>query len=447
MSKPAKPVYLFGPFVLNPTKRLLSCNKEVVPLTSKAFEVLHFLVQNSRTVLNKEEMLRQVWPDTIVEEANLAQTIFMLRKALGESPKEHRYIVTVPKRGYCFVADVREMPGHESAPLESALDKGLLSQRYPENTEAYQLCLKGRYFWEKRTGTALEKALNFFRQAIEKDPQYAKAYAGLADCYTILSHYSRLSPKQTLPKAKAAALKALEIDDTLVEAHASLAIVKMLFDWDWRGAEVEFLHAFKPGKNYATAHHWYGMYLAALGQFDRAIAEMERARELDPLSLAINTDLGLVLYLARRYDDAIQQYRSTMELDSSFPDAQVGILMAYNEMGMHYQPISEFLRSPQNFSRAVAAKLEDAYAQSGVRGYWRAYLDLAEDSSNEVHCSPYVMARIYAEIGEKNGALQCLKNAYEEHDGGLSLLRVDPSMDSLHGDPVFVDILERVFGP
>jgi len=436
-------VYLFGPFALHAAKRLLLRNKEVVPLTSKTFETLLALVQNARSILGKDELLRRVWPDTVVEESNLTQTVFMLRKALGERVGEHRYVVTVPKRGYCFVAEVRELP-EEGEGAAQGPARELLGKRYSENTEAYQLCLKGRHFWAKRTASALEKAIRYFQQAIEKEPQYARAYAGLADCYTILSHYSRLSPRQTLPKAKAAALRALEIDGTLVEAHASLAVVKMLYDWDWPGAEAEFHKALEPDHNYATAHHWYGMYLVARGQFDEAVAELERAQQLDPLSLAINTDLGLVLYLARRYAEAINQYRATMDLDPAFSDAQVGILMAYNEMGMYHQPISEFLRSPETFSREVATKLEAAYAQSGVKGFWQEYLELAEAPSSEVYSSPYVRARIYAEIGDRGRALQWLEKACEERDGGLSLLNVDPSMDSLRGEPGFAAILERI---
>jgi len=440
----SRPVYLFGPFALHVTTRLLLRDKDVVPLASNAFETLLALVQNVGRVMSKDELLRRVWPETIVEESNLTQTVFVLRKALGETVRDHRYIVTVPKRGYCFVADVREATddlrrAHAQGPLRE-----LLGGRRHENTEASQLCLKGRHFWEKRTAGAVEKAIRCFQQAIEKDPAYAKAYAGLADCYAILSHYSKLSPRRTLPKAKAAAVQALRIDDGLVEAHTSLALVRMLYDWDWTDAEAEFRKALALNANYATAHHWYGLYLAARGRFEDAIAEVERARRLEPLSLAINTDLGLVLYLARRYDEAIAQYRAAIDLDPAFSDAQEGILMASNEMGMYGQPISEFMRSPEAFSRGVASTLDAAYARSGVKGYWRAYLKLAEAPSSEVHSSPYVRARIYAKVGESTRALQWLETAYAERDGGLSLLKVDPGMDLLRAEPRFTAILERI---
>ena len=404
-------------------------------LTSKAFETLLALVQNAGSILGKDELLRRVWPDAVVEESNLTQTVFMLRKALGEKVKDHRYIVTVPKKGYCFVADVRELPeGGEEARAQGPA-RELLGKRYSENTEAHQLCLKGRHFWAKRTAIAVEKAIRCFQQALDQKPHYAKAYAGLADCYAILSHYSRLSPRQTMPKAKAAALRALEIDPTLVEAHTSLALVKMLFDWDWPGAGAEFQKALEPDHHYPTAHHWYGMYLVARGQFDEAILEVERALHLDPLSLAINTDLGLVLYLARRYDEAVHQYRATMDLEPEFSDARAGLLMASNEIGMFHQPISEFLRSPEALSREIATRLENAYLQSGVKGYWRAYLEMAE-APGERGAHLALRARAPPRGDRRRAARRSawLEKAYDERDGGLSLLKVDPGLDSLRGE-------------
>lgn len=247
-----------------------------------------------------------------------------------------------------------------------------------------------------------------------------------------------------MPKAKAAALRALEIDPSLVEAHASLGLIRMLFDWDWTGAGAEFRLALEPDNHYAPAHHWHGMYLVARGQFDEALLELERAMHLDPLSLAINTDLGLVLYLARRYDEAAHQYRATMDLEPEFSDARTGLLMASNQIGMFHQPISEFLRSPEALSREIANRLESAYAQSGVQGYWRTYLELAAAPGTEIRASPYVHARLHAEIGSENEALSWLEKAYDERDGGLSLMKVDPGLDRLRGAGRFHAVLERV---
>ena len=301
--------------------------------------------------------MRQVWPDAEVEESNLTQAVFVLRKALGDTVRDHRFIVTVPKRGYSFVADVREVGG----------DAGPAAPRghAPRRSEAQQLCLKGRHFWARRTAAAVEKAIRCYQQALDVDAACAQAYSGLADCYAILSHYSRLSPLQTLPRAKAAAIQALQIDETLAEAHASLGLVLMLYDWDWTAAGSELERALALDPDYATAHHWRGVYLAALGRFDEAVREMDQARHLDALSLSINTDLGLVLYLARRYDEAVAQYRAALDLDPAFADAREGMLMASNEMGMYAQPISELMRLPEAVSREAASRLEAAYAQSG----------------------------------------------------------------------------------
>lgn len=444
MATPSRRVFRFGPFALHEAPRLLSRDGEVVPLAAKAFETLLVLVRHAGRVVAKDELLRHVWPDAVVEESNLTQTIFVLRKALGETVREHRFIVTIPKRGYSFVAEVRERASESEPPLVPLPSRALLGKRHPERTEAYQLCLKGRHFWERRTAGSVEKAIRYFQRAIEIDARHATAYAGLADCYAVLSHCSRLSPTETMPKARAAALEALSIDDELAQAHASLGLVEMLYDWDWTASGARFARALSLDPQYATARHWHGMYLAALGRFDGAIAEMERAQLQEPLSLAINTDLGLVLYLARRYEAAVAQYRSAIELDPTFLDAQAGMLMACGEMGMYCQPTSEFMRSPETFSREAAARLDAAYAESGMRGYCRAFLDLAEAPASEVHSAPYVRARLYAAVGDTARAMHWLHRAVAGRDGGLSLLKVDPGMDPLRGEEAFAAILGQV---
>lgn len=437
--------YHFGPFALHAASRLLVRDGAVVPLASKAFETLVALVRRAGAVVAKDELLREVWPNAVVEESNLTQTIFMLRRALGDDVREHRFIVTVPKQGYSFVAPVRARaePG-DAAEGPPAVARALLGRRHAESTEAHQLCLKGRHFWARRTAGAVEKAIRCFQQALEKDPRSALAYAGLADCYAILSQCSRLPPDDTMPRARAAALEALGIDEATAEAHASLGLVKMLYDWDWDGAGAEFERARALDPGYATAHHWHGMLMAARGRVTEAVAALERAQQLDPLSVAINTDLGLVLYLARRYDEAVSQYRAAIDLDPTFTDAQTGLLMAYGEMGMPLQPISEFMRAPEAVSREAAAALESAFVRSGVRGYWRALLDLADAPSSEVRCSPYVRARLCAAVGDVPRALQWLETARDVRDAGLSLVRVDPGLDTLRAEPRFRVVLEQV---
>jgi DNA-binding winged helix-turn-helix (wHTH) protein/tetratricopeptide (TPR) repeat protein len=416
---------------------------DVVPLPAKALDALLVLAGQAGRVVTKDELLRRLWPESIVEESNLTQTVYLLRQALGESVKDRRYVVTVPKRGYCFVADLQVAEEGRGARREAVGgDRGAHATAI--DAEALELCAKGRFFWRQRTAASLDRAIRFFEAAIRKDGSCAAAYAGLADAYAILSHCSRLSPRQTMPRAKAAALQALYLDDTLVEAHASLALVCMLYDWDWAGAEREFRRALALDGTYATAHHWYGLWLAARARFDAALAALERARRLDPVSPAITSDLGLVLYLARRYDEALAAYRSALELDPGFVDAQEGALLVTSAMGLYARPGDWRPGLPGTFSRQVVSRLEAAYAEAGVRGYWRAYLELAEAPASEVRSSPYVRARIHAQLGETDAALRWLETALAERDGGLSLLPVDPGLDALRREPRYRAVVERV---
>jgi TolB-like protein/Tfp pilus assembly protein PilF len=220
-----------------------------------------------------------------------------------------------------------------------------LVKRYTENLEAYTLYLKGRYYWNKRTEPGLTKGIEYFEKAITKDPGYALAYAGLADCYNVISHYGAVPPKASVPKAKIAAIKALEIDDALVEAHTSLAFALYNYDFAWLAAEKEFQRAIALNPNYATAHHWYAIYLATRGRLEEAIAEMQRARELDPLSLIINTEVGWMLYFGRHYNQAIEQYQKTLEMDPSFAVAHWGLGLAYQQKAMPQEAIAEFQKA------------------------------------------------------------------------------------------------------
>ena len=268
MDKHASPIYEFNGFRLIPSERLLLRNGGAVPLTHKVFDILLLLVRNRGQLVEKEEMLDAVWPEQFVEQHNLTVSMSALRKALGESPDKHEYIETVPKHGYRFIANVREFPN----------DSSVQSKRHTPSTEAHHLYLKGRYNWNKRTPFWIERAVQYFEQAIQLDPHYALAYAGLADSYNLMAGNSGLPPSETFPKARAAALRALEIDDTLAEAHTSLALVRYLFDWQWSAAERGFQRAIELNPNYATAHHWYGEYLGLCRRFDEGFKELVRRR-------------------------------------------------------------------------------------------------------------------------------------------------------------------------
>ncbi len=321
-------------------------------------------------------------------------------------------------------------------------EKKRLTKRYTENTEAYQFYLKGRFYWNKRTSEAAKKGIEYFEQAIEKDPNYALAYAGLADSYALLGGYDVLRPKDSYPRARAAATKALEIDDTLAEAHTSIARIRMAFDWDWLAAEREFKRAIELNPNYATAHHWYGMYLVRMGRFDEALSEIKQAQKLDPLSLIINADMGAPLFFARQYDQAIEQHRKTLEMDLNFPPTHLRLGAAYEQKGMYQEAIAEYQRaielSGDNTKTSVV--LGYAYAVSGRRAEAQKELDQLKEQSN----SPYDIAMIYTALGDKEQAFEWLEKAYEDRSGGLVFLKVDPGLDSLRSDPRFADLLRRV---
>ena len=618
-------LYEFGPFRLDPTEHRLLRGNEVVPLTPKAFDTLHLLVRNSGRVLEKDELIGMLWPDTFVEEGSLSNHIFLLRKALGEDPA---FIETVPRRGYRFIGAVRQFPVGPAAHLEKppemgafgiaspraqawrpwrgrvalgivaaallaslaaagwfykfvargeaidslavlpfvnanatpnteylsdgiteslinslsqlpnlkvmsrdsafrykgkdtdaktagrelgvrAIFKGRVTQRgdtlnisaelinardgshiwgqrydrkltdivalqeeiaremasalrvrltgaqekrltksYTANSEAYQDYLRGRYFWNKRSEEALNKGVGYFQQAITKDPKYGLAYDGLSDCYILLAVYGFSSPKEALPRAKEAALKSLEIDATLAEAHTSLARIKGEYDWDWSGAEREFQRARELNPSYAIADLWYGDVLATMGRHEESIANYKRALKLDPLSLAANMLLGQAFYFARQYDQAIDQLEKTLELDPNFVAARIFLGFAYLQKSLYKEGIAELekgsLLSPGN--PTVLAHLGYAYAVVGRR----AEAEQARDKLNQLSKQKYVIAKavagLYVGLGDKGKAFEWLERGYEERSIGLGGvdLKVDPIFDPLRSDPRFAALLQRM---
>ena len=564
----------FGPFRIDPAERLLLREGAPVPLTPKVFETLLALVQNSGHVLAKDKLMREVWPDTYVEEANLTQNVFTLRKVLGESRDGRQYIETVPRLGYRFGATVREVRGEGPVrsidslavlPLINASgnpnmeylsdgvtesiinsmsqlpqlrvmarstvfryksqevdaekigrdlgvrgvltgrvlqlgerliirtelvdtadgsqlwgeqydckpsdllavqeeisreiseklrirltgeEKERLTKRHTDNTEAYQLYLKGCYFLNKYTKEDDEKSFDYFRRAIAIDPSYSLAYVGLADYYYRVST-TYLPPREALPKARAAAMKALELDDTLAEAHTSLAYTMMLYDWDWAGAETEFKRAIglKPG--YAAAHRWYGIYLVFVGRFDESLREMERAHDLDPLSLQVNVSLAAPLYFASRYERAIEQLQRTLEMDQNFWPAHYLLGWAYEERGEFARAIEEFQRAKKlDDTPMILAGLGYAYAVGGKLSAAQKILDELKGLSKKRYVSPYFMAIVHAGRQEKDEALAWLEKASEDRSEMLAWLKVAPELDRLRPDPRFASLMRRVgFAP
>lgn len=645
MSQQTKRSYEFGPFRIDTVNRLLMRAGEPVPLKAKAIETLLVLVESKGQVLEKDDLMKVLWPDSFVEEANLTQNIYMLRKALGEN----NYIETVPRRGYRFTAQVRQwdytasdlvlreqtrtsliieeedetsadvdteiksvpatlaptnrkarstsraliasvifvglavvtaysllrqnrsnqgpsiseiksiavLPfrplnvessdeylglgmadalitklsrlGHVTVRPTSAIRKyadpdqvtdragqelgvdavlegtiqrsdnrvrvtvrlmriadgrtmwadqfdepatsvfrlqdsisarmsgalalklsgeeeKLLARNYTSDAEAYQLYLKGRYFWNKRTEGDLRRAIECFQQAIAHDSNYALAYTGLADAYLQLPGYSETASMEIYPRAKAAAAKALELDGTLAEAHNSVAGVLSYFEWDWPAAEEEYKRALALDPNYSAAHHRLGVQLAAMGRFDEALFELRRARELDPLSLITNAILAATYYEARRYDEAIAQLQDTLELDGNFTVAHLGLGRTYEEQGLNDKAFSEYLkwRTLSGDSALTLAEMQSTYASGGLKSFYRQRLKTLLKQTEQKHVRPTEIAAIYARLGEKEEAIRWLEKAVSEHEGEVVWLKVLPDYDSLRLDARFTRLLERV---
>jgi TolB-like protein/DNA-binding winged helix-turn-helix (wHTH) protein/Flp pilus assembly protein TadD len=619
-------LYEFGPFRLDPSEHKLLRGNETVALTPKAFDTLLVLVRNSGHLMEKDDLIRMLWPDSFVEEGSLSNNIFLLRKALGEDPA---FIETVPRRGYRFVGAVRQLPGATtttlpekapeagtpgSAPLLTkarwpwrsraalgilaaallaslaaagwfyrgaghggetidsvavlpfvnasadpnteylsdgitenlinslsqlphlkvmsrdasfrykgketdaetvgrdlgvrAIFKGRVMQRadslaisaelidardnshiwgqqynrkpydifglqdeiaremttalrlrltdeekkhlarnYTPNPEAYQDYLRGRYFWLK-TGLGLDKGVEYFQQAIAKDPGYAQAYDGLADCYIWLGVFGFSSPQEAYPKAKEAALRSLEIDGTLAEAHTSLARIKAEYDWDWSGAETEFQRALQLNPSYATAYLWHGSVLATMGRPEEAIANYKRGLELDPLSPIINGALGQAFYYTRRYDDAIEQEQKTLELDPNLGLARSYLAYAYLQKSMKKETIDECKKRLVITQRRAWAIANCAYTYAvlGRRADAQQLLSELNEISIEKFVPADAMAQVYTGLGEKAKAFEWLEKGYERHSLGLGGvgLKIDPVWDPLRSDPRFADLLRRM---
>jgi TolB-like protein/Tfp pilus assembly protein PilF len=331
----------------------------------------------------------------------------------------------------------------------TGLEKTAIAKHPTANTEAYQFYLKGRFFWNKRTGADLRAAIDYFNQALGKDPSYALAYAGLADSYDLLSTYGAASPVDSLPQAKAAAKKALELDDTLAEAHTSLALVLSAYDFDFEQAIKEFERAIELNPNYATAHHWLSNGpLLVLGQFDRTIAEAKQAVELDPLSLIISADLGQDYFFARRYDEAIAQLRKTIEMDPRFYYAHWNLGEVWQLKGQLNEAIAVYRKAVElNDDPFVAGLLGQAYARAGQREEAQKILARLNEEAKSRYVHPYSFALIYLALGDKERAIDEMERAYPERGRDVVLVKVDPMLDDLRGNPRFEALVQKIFAP
>ena len=337
----------------------------------------------------------------------------------------------------------------------SGADEEQLAKRYTNDAEAYQLYLKGRYFWNKRNEEGFRNGIDYFKRAEEKDPTFALAFSGLADSYSLLGDIGAVKPLEVMSKAKVAAQKAVDADPTLAEAYTSRAFVKLAYDWDWIGAQSDFQQALKLNPKYPTAHQWYASYLMQMGKFSLAKAEIEEAHKLDPLSPIISANAGLYSYYEHNYDDAIAKYKLTLHSDPDFWVARHYLALAYVQKGMHNEAIAELRKLikaqvtgaiPEHIVEGepeAAASLGFAYGIAGRQAEARAILELLEAISKRRYISPLYPAIVYAGLKDNNKAIEYLNKAYEARHPGLVLIRIEPMFDGIRADPRFNELIKR----
>jgi serine/threonine-protein kinase len=326
----------------------------------------------------------------------------------------------------------------------SGEEAGQLARQPTHNLEAFRLYILGRVEWNKRTEEGLKRGIAYFEQSIQEDPNYALAYAGLADCHIILGfNHMLFSPREAFGKARSAAAKALEKDANLAEVYASLACIQAGFDWDWTGAERQFKRAIQLQPTYPTAHHWYALLLSRLGRHDEGLAEIRQTQKLDPSSLIINHGMGAALRLAHRLDDAIEQYRKTLAMEPTFAYALLDLGVAYAQKGMYPEAIMELQRAHQQSKRQtrILGFLGYAHAKAGQESQAREVLARLQDLAKHSYVSSYTMALIYLGLGDKDQAFACLHQALAERDPWLMEVKIEPLLDELRTDPRFTDLL------
>jgi TolB-like protein/Flp pilus assembly protein TadD len=328
----------------------------------------------------------------------------------------------------------------------SGMDRSRLVKRYTDSSEAYQYYLMGRYHWTRVNEGGLRKGIEFFEKAIQSDQRYALAYAGLADSLALLAFFGLAPPGEVMPRAKEAAHTALGIDDQLAEAHASLAGILKVYDWNWPASERAYLRALELNPNYTVAHRGYAAYLSALGKAEQAMRQIRRAHELDPLSLTINMELAWNLYMAREYDQSIEQALRTLELDPEFHPTQHILGMAYEQRGKYAQACAAFQRAAagaQQHPSPVAGRAH-VLAIAGERGEAQRILEGLREAARQRYVSPYWPALICAGLGESEAAMEHLGRAYEQRDPWLVWLKTDPRLEVLHGEELFQSMLLRI---
>jgi tetratricopeptide (TPR) repeat protein len=325
-------------------------------------------------------------------------------------------------------------------------DDARLTKSYTTNSDAYEAYLKGRYFWNKRTVESLNRALEYFQRAVSQDPNYSLAYVGLADTYTLLSFFTLASPNDAFPKAKAAAEKALAIDDTLAEAYAALGQVKSFYEWDWAGAEEQFQKGIALNPNQPLLHHWRSLNLLAMGRLDDARAEMQRALQLDPLQLITNVNLGRIDYYQGRYDEAIKQYQRALDLDKDFMRTHLRLGLAYVQERRYQEALVEYNKAREiaGDTPQINAHIAHVLAVSGKKTEALTALAKLQELAQRQYVPPYDIALIYLGLGDKEKAFEWLEKAYSDHSTEMIYFKVDPMFAPLGSDPRYESLLRRM---
>ena len=520
MALQTKHIYEFGPFRLDPTEHLLFRDNQVVSLTPKVFDLLRVLVEHHGHVMRKEELMQAIWPDAIVEENNLTVSMSALRKALGESHTGHPYIETVPRRGYRFVAEVKEWleevedlvlekrakarivieeseePGEENKPQDEApsfskaassaqptssitsslvrwrrLRQPGLSHflwRYTRSKPrvlvlsftflglaiagyyfkgrpllAHTYYTKGRYYQSQRTGEGLAKAIDYFERAIEKDPHHALAYAGLAGCYNMFTPASGFSAQYTFSKAKTYAKQSLDLDDSLADAHFSLAVALWRGDLNWIEAENHFKRAIELDPKSLKAHQWYALFLLPQGRFDEALKQANDALELAPGSVVIRATIASIYYFMGEQDQAMTRCQEVLAQDPD-NDQALGILKDTCLQMHRFNEALAICEKLQSLNPQLGlAALAQTYAAMGQREKALSKVQELEEASQPLHNWAAAKAVVAASLGEKDKAFAWLEDARKENEPWLLCLKVEPMLKGLRSDPRFADLVRR----
>ncbi|HXN21495.1 MAG TPA: winged helix-turn-helix domain-containing protein [Candidatus Dormibacteraeota bacterium] len=396
------------------------------------------------------EIARELKVDAVVEGTVLrsGKRVRVTAKLIRVEPEMHLWTQTYERDLNDVMAlqdDIARAVANDVRVKLTPHEKTRLARARLVNPEAYESYLKGRFFWNKFTSEGWQKGIDYFNESIHLDPSYAPAYAGLADCYVSLGAFGIVPPRETTPKGITAAQKSLKLDESSAEAHFSLANAKTIFEWDWGGAEREFRRGFELNPSYALGHNYYSMYLSVLGRFEEAISEQERAREFDPLSLIINTNLSRTLVYARQYDRAIEQGLKTVQLDPHFGLIHGWLMEAYVRKGMYKEALRERQRLVGDSNEA--ATLEAVFKVSGYSGILRRDVTTMKEVSKRSYLPADILASISAELDDKEEALRWLEKAYEERDSGVALLNVASEYDKVRSDPRFQALLLKVGFP